>query len=72
MEIRHGDDYNVKCPHCEKINHYVTRRIDVVFGQITQFEKPCFHCGGIVYYRAGYKVGVEAFSENPVKLQKSI
>lgn len=55
-----GDNHNIECPHCGKINHYVCHGKVVEFGKIAVFSKHCFHCGKIVWYQAGYEIAVTA------------
>lgn len=60
MKTCHGDNYNIACPHCGKINHYVDDGVKVEFGKIAIFKKVCNYCQKIVYYRAEYKLEITA------------
>lgn len=61
-----GDHYNISCPHCGKINHFITQCTLFAFSRVTCFEKPCAHCRKTIYCHARYEIIVDAFSENPV------
>lgn len=58
--MTHGDNHNIKCPHCGKTNHYVCENKLVPFDKILEFEKPCTHCGKVVYYWARWSLTVDA------------
>jgi len=49
-----GNDDNVECPYCGKINHYVRQgpTVEVPDETTVPFEKQCFHCKKVVYYTA--------------------
>lgn len=65
MDHRVGNHYNVKCPHCGKVNNYVCQEIKMELNKVKYFNKPCFHCKKIVYYHAQYEIQVVAFTEDP-------
>ena len=62
-----GDNYNVECPHCGKINNYVCQGAHVELGSNIYFKKPCFYCKKEVHYLAAYEIRVKAYLENPFK-----
>lgn len=61
-----GDYHNVECPHCGKINHEVSRGIEVEFQKVIMFSKPCYHCGKTVYYEASWEIRIVAEKFSPM------
>jgi len=49
-----GDHYNVGCPHCDKVNHYVDQVAMVKVPETggVPFCWPCHYCQKMVHYRA--------------------
>ena len=63
--MKRGDNYNIECPHCGKINHYVCQGKTIEFRKIKVFSKPCYHCKKEVYYSARYDITVTA-EQDPI------
>lgn len=60
MERRtEGDNYNIECPHCGRINHYVCNGKKIELGKAIQFEEYCYNCGRLVYYEVKLEVEPE-------------
>ncbi len=59
-----GDNYNVQCPHCNKINHYVSCGLIFTFGKITRFNRACSHCKKMIYYHGNYEIKITAYLED--------
>lgn len=59
-----GDNYNIACPHCGKINHYVTHGIKVSHGVITEFIRSCYHCRQNIHYSAQWEITLLAEAQN--------
>lgn len=64
--MTHGDIYNCKCPYCGRVNHYITQEKAIPADQVTEFTKPCDHCGKNVYYWARWAITLEAEQEGKV------
>jgi uncharacterized Zn-finger protein len=60
-----GDNHNIECPYCGKLNHYVVGDVRVVLGNVTYFIRPCRYCAQTVHYYANYRIALEAFRKNP-------
>lgn len=58
-----GNHYNIQCPHCQRLNHYVTHGVEVQFRTIKTFTRSCFHCGKEIYYKAEWELAVAASTE---------
>ncbi len=65
--MKHGDDQKVNCPHCNKPNADVVRRVDVPYGAIREWVAPCQHCGKAIYFWARVVVQVDAEKESKTR-----
>ena len=65
-----GDNYNVKCPHCGLMNHYVSCGISIVSGKVTAFQRLCHHCKKTIYYHGSREIQITAYTEDPTELSK--
>jgi len=65
-----GDNYNVACPHCGKVNHSVCWGHRIEFNKISCFQKTCTHCGKVVWYHAEWAIELTAYSEDPLAQAK--
>lgn len=65
-KFTNGDNYNIECPHCGRINHYVCNGRKVELEKIIQFEEHCYNCGKLVYYEAKYEISVIARCRAPM------
>lgn len=59
-QVTEGDCYNIECPWCGKINHYVTDGEKVPLHVIRIFEKECFHCKKPIIYEAIWALKITA------------
>ena len=47
-----GDNYNIACPYCGKINHYPVDTMVKSNGKGNyDFTKSCYHCKKVICYR---------------------
>ncbi len=62
-----GDNHNIKCPHCRKVQHHVVTDVrPIQTGTVTEFVKPCHDCGKPVYYWASWEIVLRAEKEGLV------
>jgi len=55
-----GDNDNVRCPHCGKLNHDVCEGVPTDGNNTELFCKKCYHCKKMVYYRLRYVPEISA------------
>lgn len=62
-----GDNHNIKCPYCGKVQHHVvTDARAVPVGVTTEFTRPCYDCKRPVYYWASWEIVLRAEKEGEV------
>jgi len=66
-----GTYYNTECPHCGKINHYVSTGHMVLPGKITKFTRNCHCCKKLIYYHAKLAIEITAYSYDPFDKSES-
>lgn len=58
--MKHGDQYLIKCPHCDHPNVDVTEGRSVPIDATAEFVRPCSYCKRDVYYLARWSLLVTA------------
>ena len=59
-KVIEGTMVNCSCPYCGENNDFVTDGVLVEHHRETTFEKPCQHCGKLIFYKAKYVVKITA------------
>jgi len=62
--VTKGDNYNVPCPHCGRLLHYVCKGEAAEFKKTMKvFSKPCDHCKKVVHFEGNWELIVRAGTE---------
>jgi C4-type Zn-finger protein len=62
-----GDNYNIQCPFCDFVIHYVTDGFNIPFESVRVFSKKCPSCNKLIEFRASWEIQVIA--DNPLILE---
>jgi hypothetical protein len=62
--MKHGTNEGVNCPHCNKPNRNI---VEAPINGIKEFQKPCSHCGNLIYYWARNCIWIGAEKPSRVK-----
>ena len=63
MVTTRGDNYNIACPYCGKINHYPVKH-KFNKDKVLYFKNRCFHCVKQIRYTARYEMTLLAETIN--------